>query len=586
MIKLLRYKGGNMKEILDRYKKWKELELNEGNRAELLAMENNREELHLSFDKELVFGTSGIRGISGIGTSKINGRVIARATLGFAKYILRKNIEGQNKKVLIAYDTRKDSKALAFITANVLEMNGIRACVFENVTPVSVLSYGIIRDGYDYGVMITASHNHKKYNGYKVYNGKGYQIVGDEPKEILSEIDKIDIFSKDLNQYMDVDKEYNFLDREIEDEYIDVVYRELNEKYPTKNFAKVVYSPLNGSGLYPVKELLKRLGADLTLVDEQIGIEGEFPTCPNPNPELSEVYDIGLEKLAKEDGELLIVTDPDCDRIGIATSDRILSGNEIALLLSKFIVENRDDVEILYRSIVSTSQVDIICKKHDIEVEKTLIGFKYMGERIHESNCKLALAFEEGNGYLTTDLIRDKDGISTAGMIYKLLVHYKEKEKSIEDILREIELEHGVYYSKNLNYDFEDSFGKSKIEHIMSSIRDGQKEFLNYLDMNYGYDYLSKKSLLSSECEIENKEDMKLFFDSVKTLPKSNILQFGDSKRKVILRPSGTEPKLKIYVMCKFDSEDKAKQEWDYLRESLESYVEESLNLWKEKNNE
>ena len=522
------------------YKKWVENTKDDPYmQKELSILENSGEELLECFNSELVFGTSGIRGIIGPGPSRINKYVVARATQGLANYInkLAEKNPSVNKKAVIACDSRRFSTQFARETADVLSGNGIKAYLFSEVTPVPVLSYSIEALGCDYGIMITASHNSGIFNGYKVFNKYGYQIVGDEPKEILDEISKLDYFdginkSQDLIELLndDISEAFSAKVNEITKIYADDV---------EDKSLSIVYTPLNGAGNQYIKRALKDAGFEnVYSVPSQDVYDSDFSTCKTPNPEKLSAYSEAFRVLDQMNADIIIASDPDSDRAGCAIihdgTKVNLTGNQIALLMLDFMcsVLPPKDGEICYRSIVSTPLIDRMAEVNGLTVESTLIGFKYIGEKIEElikegKPENYYFGFEESNGFLMNHFIRDKDAISSAVMIALMAAKHKSKGQDLIDRLEEIYDDYGTLIDRSRSYNFEGLAGKETMEAIMDHLRNSVTDQIGDLYIEDKTDYLLDDT----------------------GLPKANIIRFDmDDGSTAIVRPSGTEPKIKIYM--------------------------------------
>ncbi|MEE1039081.1 MAG: phospho-sugar mutase, partial [Eubacterium sp.] len=490
-----------MEKILKQYNRWVN---HEDMPADLLEelndMKDDHKKIEEAFYKDLEFGTSGLRGIMGPGNNRMNDFVVARATQGLANYMKKtldfSNWENDMPSVVISYDSRFNSRKFATITAEVFSANGIKAYIFEEMMPVSLLSFAVRHLGCQYGIMITASHNSKEYNGYKVYNRHGSQIIGDEPKLILNEIDALDIF-KDVKAGLD--DNVVWLDGELKDIFVEKAlvnslrYGKESEYEGPRDIEnlKVVYSPLNGSGRVPVLDVISKLGVkEIYTVAEQLEEDGSFATCPKPNPEKPEVYELGRKLLAEKNADILIVTDPDCDRIGVATGEKVLSGNQLAVLLFDYICRHKKPLPrraVAVRSIVSTPLVDAIAADYGVEIQETLIGFKYIGEKIDQLGKDYIFGFEEGNGYLAFDHMRDKDGVSTAMLVCEMAAEYKAQGLTLDKALKKIYKKYGYYGERVVNYTFSGIEGLKRREEIMNYLRSDVENNLKSYDMEVVY---------------------------------------------------------------------------------------------------
>lgn len=549
--------------ILNEYKRW---ENNiSGSYNEHIILDNlmvNDSELYDSFYKEIKFGTSGLRGIMGLGPNRMNKYVVTRATRGLSEYL--KTLKPQGAKVLISYDTRNHSQEFAKITARVFLDMGIDAYIFKEPTPVPVLSYAIRSTKADLGIMITASHNPKIYNGYKVYNSDGHQIVGSQADDIMKEICKWDYF--DLP---DKNIKLKYVSNDISEQFMkstmnscDSILNDCSISYDKS--LNIIYTPLNGTGRDYVMKALKLRGFEnVHIVKSQEMYDGNFPTCPVPNPEKIAAYNEAFYTLDNEEADLIIATDPDCDRVGVAMYfdgvKRILTGNQIAILLFDFICNikqnqsyNCNDISdddtndnmlkkeskgVAMRSVVSTALFDKIAEAHDIEVVKTLTGFKYMGQfmsKMEEAGLidNFIFAFEESNGYLFNSELRDKDGVGAAVLIAEMAAYYKSIGISLSERLDKIYDLYGQYHDKTKNYVFKGVEGSEIIDGIMSYFRFNIKGFLGGIEVLEKIDYLYDEGNL---CD--------------------NIIEFKLRDHGIlIIRPSGTEPKLKAYFFGNKDT--------------------------------
>ena len=549
--------------ILNEYKRW---ENNiSGSYNEHIILDNlivNDSELYDSFYKEINFGTSGLRGIMGLGPNRMNKYVVTRATRGLSEYL--KTLKPQGANVLISYDTRNHSQEFAKITARVFLDMGIDAYIFKEPTPVPVLSYAIRSTKADLGIMITASHNPKIYNGYKVYNSDGHQIVGSQADDIMKEICKWDYFDlpdkKIKLKYVSNDISEQFMKSTMNS--CDSILNDCSISYDKS--LNIIYTPLNGTGRDYVMKALKLRGFEnVHIVKSQEMYDGNFPTCPVPNPEKIAAYNEAFYTLDNEEADLIIATDPDCDRVGVAMYfdgvKRILTGNQIAILIFDFICNikqnqsyNCNDISdddtndnilkkeskgIAMRSVVSTALFDKIAEAHDIEVVKTLTGFKYMGQfmsKMEEAGLidNFIFAFEESNGYLFNSELRDKDGVGAAVLIAEMAAYYKSIGISLSERLDKIYDLYGQYHDKTKNYVFKGVEGSEIIDGIMSYFRFNIKGFLGGIEVLEKIDYL---------CDEGNLCD--------------NIIEFKLRDHGIlIIRPSGTEPKLKAYFFGNKDT--------------------------------
>ncbi|MDD7511387.1 MAG: phospho-sugar mutase [Peptostreptococcaceae bacterium] len=545
--------------LVDKAKLWIDncLEKEEISR-ELNRIASNPNELVEAFGKELIFGTSGMRGIMGYGSNRMNEFVVARASKGLGNYLKKKysSLKSEEIKVIIAYDTRLNSEFFAEVTYSVLRDMGIKAFMVNKAAPVSYLSYTILKTNSHMGVMITASHNPKFYNGYKVYNQWGYQILDDEAGAILDEISDIPYFETEIVEATAID----YVDNDLIDEFLDEIHTSMSKCSKTDSKSlNIVYTPLNGAGRDFVLSGLRKAGFfNIITVESQMDADGHFTTCPVPNPEKIAAYNEAFKVFDRKNGDIIIATDPDCDRVGVAlykgNMKVLLSGNQLGLLILDYILNCKvfKDGQII-TSIVSSPLVDKIAAEHEASVIRTLTGFKHMGEKILslEKEDKLdsfVFAFEESNGYLAWDFIRDKDGVSTAVLVAEMADYYKSLGMSLLDKLEDLYRKYGTCHDKTKNFFFEGIDGNEKMAGIMDYFRDYLGNFIAGIEIVNRIDYL--------------KDDTAL---------KANVIEYElrDGTR-FLVRPSGTEPKLKIYL---FGNKDTRKTE-----EAIKSVIDKFYN--------
>lgn len=553
------------KEVLNKYNHWlKCLKNIDNNDYEKLTSITNEDEVNELFYKDLEFGTGGLRGVMEVGSNRFNKYNVYKATRGLGNYLLTKF---SNPSVVIGYDSRNNSSYFAKIAANVLSKLKIKVFLFSELVPTPVVSYAIRFLKCDAGIIITASHNPREYNGYKVYNNEGGQITLDEANLILNEINKIDPLIDFKEFTSSNDSNINYIYDEVMHNFIESTLKTSILKDFSNKPVRIVYTPLNGAGLKPVLETLKSAGFhDIYVPKEQEKPDGNFPTCPSPNPELRETLKLGIEECEKVDSDLLIATDPDSDRCGIGIKHNnefiLLSGNEVATLLLKFLIENTKDVKgkEIVRSIVSTSIVDKIAKDYSIEVKKVLTGFKFIGEEINRlekegKQNKYLFGFEESYGYLTNPEVRDKDAVNASLIISEMFYFYKKRNINLIDKLNEIYSQYGFYKNKLLTHNFLGAKGLELMNEIMNKLRNSS---LSELSAFFNSEVIGVEDYLNSKA---------CFNDDIKKieLPKSNVLivYFKDDV-SLAIRPSGTEPKLKCYIEAIADSNENAQNKVKY----------------------
>ena len=535
--------------VLEKYNKWRNY-LKTNNEAEYHKLKSitSQDYLYDLFYKDLEFGTGGLRGIMELGSNRFNKYNVYKATRGYGNYLLSKF---ERPSVVIGFDSRNNSQNYAKIAANVLLNLGIKVYLFSKLIPTPIVSYAIRLLKANGGIIITASHNPKEYNGYKVYNYNGGQITLSEANLILEEIDKIDALEEYIkfSECTNNESLVEIYDAVLNSFISSTLKTSVLKDFSNKNI-KIVYTPLNGTGLVPVLNTLKNAGFhEIVVPKKQEQPDGNFPTCPYPNPELKEALKLGVEECNKTNSDLLLATDPDCDRcgVGVRYKDRfvLLNGNEIATLLLQFLIETKKcDGKEIVRSIVSTSIVDKIASENNINVKKVLTGFKFIGEEINnlELNGKLndfLFGFEESYGYLTNTEVRDKDAVNACLLISEMFYFYYKQNINLIEKLNSIYRRYGYCKNKLITHTFNGPSGIIKMNMIISNIRNASFERLNKL---FGLeaveveDYLNSKSI-SKEC------------NKIIDLPKSNVIivRFKHDV-SIILRPSGTEPKLKCYL--------------------------------------
>jgi phosphoglucomutase len=532
---------------------------------ELKAIEGKAGEIEDAFYRDLAFGTGGLRGTIGAGTNRMNVYTVAKASQGLADYLAKKF---ETPSVAIGYDSRIKSDVFAKVAAGVFAANGVKVHIWPQLMPVPTVSFATRYLGASAGVMITASHNPSKYNGYKVYGADGCQITTEAAAEILTEIEKLDIFADVKQSDFDAAMANGAIDYIAEETYtafVEEVKKQsvLGDTVVDKNVA-IVYSPLNGTGLKPVLRTLKESGyTNITVVKEQEQPDGNFPTCPYPNPEIKEAMALGMEYARKCNADLLLATDPDCDRVGIAVKDKngeyvLLSGNETGLLLLDYVCSRRIALgtmpadPVMVKTIVTMDLGERIAAHYGVETRNVLTGFKFIGEQIGMLEKtgradRYIFGFEESYGYLTGSYVRDKDAVDGAFMICEMFAYYATQGISLLDKLNELYREYGYCLNTLHSYEFEGAVGFAKMQDIMAKFHEGlasigPKKVMTVLDYSKGLD----------------------------GLPKSDVLKYLlEDQCSVVVRPSGTEPKLKTYISVSAESREAA--------EAVEAQIVDSL---------
>ena len=521
-----------------------------------------------AFYRNLAFGTGGLRGVIGAGTNRINIYTVAKASQGLADY-LNKNYN--TPSIAIGYDSRIKSDVFAKVAAGVFAANGVQVHIWPTLMPVPTVSFATRYLGTSAGVMITASHNPSKYNGYKVYGAGGCQITTEAAAEVLSEIEKLDLFADVRQVEFAVGMEQGII-RYIPDQvytaFVEAVKAQsvLYGEEVDKNVA-IVYSPLNGTGLKPVTRTLREMGyTNITVVKEQEQPDGNFPTCPYPNPEIEEAMALGMEYAKKCNADLLLATDPDCDRVGIAVKNKageyeLLTGNQVGLLLLDYICSQRQkhgkmpEDPVMVKTIVTMDLGERIATYYGVRTANVLTGFKFIGEQIGKLEQagkaeSFIFGFEESYGYLTGSYVRDKDGVDGAYIICEMFSYYATRGVSLLEKLNELHQIYGYCMNTLHSYAFEGSSGFAKMQAIMQAFRGEAKTF-------------------------GGKRVVKLldYAEGLDGLPKSDVLKFLlEGNCSLVVRPSGTEPKLKIYVSVNAEDQNEAEKVETGIVKSAESY--------------
>ena len=518
---------------------------------ELKSISGEEEKISDRFYRDLAFGTGGLRGTIGAGTNRMNIYTVGRATFGFGKYLVEK---WDKPSVVIAYDSRYKSREFAFLAADILSSMGIKAHVFDELTPTPVLSYAVRKLGASGGIVITASHNPKEYNGYKVYNEHGCQITDEAAKEITQSIKEFGYFEK----YTPNKKLIKVIYDEIFEQFI-AEMQTLSLRSIEKEFApKIVYTPLHGTGRRYVTEMLRRVGVtDLMIVKEQEMPDSEFTTCPYPNPEEKEALNLALQYAKEQNADMVLATDPDADRVGVAVKEndeyRRLTGNETGILLMNYILEAqkskgtlKQDATVI-KTIVTTDMAFEVAKNYGVSVEEVLTGFKYIGEKMDATN-NFVMGLEESYGYLVGEHARDKDAISAVMLIAEMCAYYKSQGKTLVSVLDGLYEKYGYYATDLQSFAYLGETGMKQMQEVMDRIRNNPITEIGGSRVAF--------------------TDFLLGIDG---LPKSNVLRFKNDKLNVIFRPSGTEPKLKIYFQVRAKKAD--------LNRVLESIKNDVLKL-------
>ncbi|MGN0592696.1 MAG: phospho-sugar mutase [Ruminococcus sp.] len=547
---------------------------------ELKAIENDEEAIHDRFYRNLEFGTGGLRGVLGAGTNRMNIYTVRRATQGLADYI-KESFE--NPSVAISFDSRIKSDIFAQAAAEVLAANNVHVHIYTELQPTPMLSYAVRALHCNAGIMVTASHNPAKYNGYKAYGADGCQMTIEAADAVLAKINALDMFD-DVKHIPFADALNAGLISYIGDDIINAYYENvlaqgINTELCAKSGLKIVYTPLNGTGNKPVRTILSKIGiSDVTVVKEQENPDGNFTTCPYPNPEIREALNLGLKYCDSVKPDLLLATDPDADRVGIAVPDgddyALFSGNEVGAMLLEYICEQRTakgtmpENPIAVKTIVTTDIVNAICKAYGVEMIEVLTGFKFIGEQIGflekkgEEN-RYIFGFEESYGYLAGTYVRDKDAVVASMLICEMAAYYRTKGISMIQARENLYKKYGVYVHAQHSFTFEGESGMIKMSEIMNQLRTHRPDAIDGLKVVQFDDYQASTSINAVSGETKKIE-----------LPKSNVLAFTlENGEKVIIRPSGTEPKIKAYYTTAAPTMEEATAMKDSLDAAFSQYL-------------
>ena len=531
---------------LEAYKRWMETELEDAAlSAELASIEGNDEEIKDRFAVALSFGTAGLRGVLGAGTNRMNIYVVRQATQGLANWV---KTQGGNQLVAVSYDSRINSDVFAKETAKVLAANGIKVRIYDALMPVPALSFATRYYEANAGVMVTASHNPAKYNGYKAYGPDGCQMTDDAAAVVYDEIQKTDILTGAKIMSFEEGMAAGLIEY-VGDDCKEALYDAIKARSVRPGLCKtaglkLVYSPLNGSGLVPVMRILNDIGIDdITIVPEQQYPDGNFPTCPYPNPEIFEALRLGLELAVKEGADLMLATDPDADRVGIAMkcpdgSYELVSGNEVGALLLDYICAGRIEKgtmpanAVAVKSLVSTPLADAIAAHYGVEMRNVLTGFKWIGDQIAQLEAagevdRFIFGFEESYGYLAGPYVRDKDAVIGSMLICEMAAYYRSIGSSLKQRMEEIYAQYGRYLNKTDSYEFPGLSGMDKMAGIMADLRQNPPAAIGEYKVVKVIDYKKPEET---------------------GLPAANVLVYKlEGGAEAIVRPSGTEPKIKTY---------------------------------------
>lgn len=525
-------------------------------KEELKSIKGNEEEILDRFYRCLEFGTAGLRGVIGAGTNRMNYYTVCQATQGLSDFL---NKHFENPSIAIGYDSRIKSDYFSIEAAKVLAANGIKVYLYRELQPTPCLSFAIRYFKTSSGIILTASHNPAKYNGYKCYNANGYQMTDEEANETYEFIKKVDYFTG--IKTMDFDEAVEkglieYMGDEVIDAFLDEVIKQcVNPDIIADAGLKVIYTPLNGTGNKPVRKILDRIGVkDVYVVPEQEMPDGNFPTCPFPNPEIKQAFECALKMAEDIQPDLLLATDPDCDRVGIAVKDgnggyKLMSGNEVGAMMLNYLLSQKKEKGLLsensiaVKSFVSTDLAEVIAKKYNCTFKNLLTGFKYIGELITQLESEgraddFVMGFEESYGYLAGTHARDKDAVVASMLICEMAAYYKAQGKSLAEVMDSIYDEFGYYFNTVSSYTFEGASGMEKMAAIMDGLRADAPKSFGGMEVTVVDDYKTSVSTNLTDSSTKTIE-----------LPKSNVLAYTlTDGNKIIVRPSGTEPKIKAYI--------------------------------------
>ena len=559
---------------MELYQSWRKNAIDDPDlQSELSAIENDAEAIQDRFYRDLAFGTGGLRGVIGAGTNRMNIYTVRKATQGLANYVKEAFSE---PSVAISYDSRIKSTDFAKAAAEVLAANGVKVHIYTELKPTPMLSFAVRALHCSAGIMVTASHNPAKYNGYKAYGSDGCQMTIDAADAVLAKINALDIFNDVKHMPFDEALAAGMIsyigDDVIEDYFRNVLAQGINTDLCAKSGLKIVYTPLNGTGNKPVRTILNRIGIqEVTVVKEQENLDGNFTTCPYPNPEIREALQLGLQYCDQVKPDLLLATDPDADRVGIAVPDgkggyALFSGNEVGAMLLEYICEQRIQKgtmpkhPVAVKTIVTTDIVEAICKAYGVELIEVLTGFKFIGEQIgfleeKGEEDRYIFGFEESYGYLAGSYVRDKDAVVASMLICEMAAYYRTKGISMMQARENLYQKYGVYVHAQHSFTFEGESGMIRMQNIMEHLRTHRPEQIDNLKVIQFADYEKQVSI-----------DLTTGTETAITLPQSNVLSFTlEQGAKVIIRPSGTEPKIKAYYTTTAATEAEAAAKKDEL---------------------
>lgn len=571
-----------------RYEEWLQSKVISEEVKNELKQLNDEKEIEDRFYRDLEFGTGGLRGVIGYGDNRMNTYTVGKATQGFANYLLE-NFD-DNRSVAIAYDSRNMSVEFAKSAALTLCGNGIKVYLFKVLEPTPVLSFAVRHLNCSGGIVVTASHNPKQYNGYKVYGPDGGQVTDGDANKIIGYVKDIKGFEeiKTIGEEEALEKGLLvYIGEDVDKAYIDAIKKATIRKELVSEKAKdlnIIYTPIHGSGNIPVRRVLAELGYEnVNVVKEQELPDGNFPTAPYPNPEDPKVFKLALEMAEKSEPDIIFGTDPDCDRIGVVVKDKtgdykVLTGNQTGMLLTHYILSSlseRNEIPdngVVIKTIVTTESANDIAKAYNVEIMDTLTGFKYIGEKMtafeKDNSHKYLFGFEESYGYLIGDHARDKDAVVAAMLIAEMTLYYKENGMSLYDGLLALYEKYGYYKEALESFELTGKEGQEKIAKCIENLRSTEFTELNGVKLSLKEDY-----------KLSTQKNMHLNSEVTLDLPKSNVLKFiFEDDSWFVVRPSGTEPKMKLYIAVKGNSIENSEENLNSFKEAVRGLIEKNLN--------
>ena len=561
------------KNIEERINSWLNGAYDEETKKEIknLLDSQNEKELTDAFYRDLEFGTGGLRGIMGVGTNRMNKYTVGRATQGLANYILKQN--GKDFKVAIGYDSRNNSDIFSKTAAEILSSNGIKVYLYDDIHPISLLSYAVRSLGCIAGIVVTASHNPKEYNGYKVYWTDGAQVIPPHDKNIIDEVLKVSPEEVKMGDNSKV----SLIGKDIEDKYMNdlmgyLVNPDIIKKH---NDIKIVYTPIHGSGYKMVPMALKKAGfTNITTLETVQPPNGNFPTVESPNPENPEALKMAVDKAKEIGAELVMGTDPDCDRMGCALLNRdgnyiYLTGNQIGSIILNYLITNKKNIKnpFVVKTIVTTELARTIADANNVKLFDVLTGFKWIADIIErEKDGNYLFGFEESFGYCINGNVRDKDGVSSCLIFAEILAYCKDNNMTLADYLESLYEKYGYFYEETISITKKGADGAKAIEYMMTYYRNNMPKEISGVEVVHISDYEKKEVYANDGKKIKDI-----------TLPKSNVLQYIlKDNTKITIRPSGTEPKIKFYFeVCVKESRDKRVSVAKEKVESFKKFIKE-----------